>query len=383
MKRATLVICVSLLASLAVAGEPVSVYQREDGLYVRSELDADNYLVRKVELGNNGKAGNQVVNFAGARVVPRSGDFVLNHGYLISDERDDIAPIKFNGTYIGANHGANFGVQIRNTGVSKADIGSLWLDGDGTSFTLLSAGSGSATFLSESDKPWAYKVEAVGFLKPRAGGPAIAVDSQQRAQIYPSVRRVSLSVDPATPVDELSPTDKLDVSETYDILTPGTGDRAATVEIRYSFHSTSTTINTKVTALTELEGFSIGGVQAAPLNGIGSPLMQKVKGSARFAGWQDISGTVELQRIPTQGASEMSQKSGNSSLVFGLTVGIEKALLNGKRVGPAPVALLSAAKKQYPIAIEPGTGDFNGVLHAGDVVEVQAYRRYWVGDNEK
>lgn len=369
-----------LLASFAIADDRIGVYQGDDVIYIRSHFGAGNYLMRKVDLGNNRKTGNQVVNFAGARVVPGSGEVVLDRGYLISDERDDIAPIKFNGTYIGANHGANFGVQIRSAGVSKADIGSLWFDADGTSFTLISAGVGSATFISIADKPWNYKVEAVGFLKPQAGGPAIAVDSQRRTQIYPSVRRVSLSVTPVS--HEFSTTDKLDVSEAYDILTPGTGDRAATVEIRYSFHGTSTTISTKVTAFAELDGFSIGGVQAAPLNGTGSPLLQKVQGSADYADWTDISGSVKLKRIPAAGASMMSQKSGNGSLVFGLTVGIEKALINGKSVGSAPAVLLSGAKKQYPIAVEPGADGFSGTLHVGDVVEVLAYRRYWAGDNE-
>jgi hypothetical protein len=77
---------------------------------------------------------------------------------------------------------------------------------------------------------------------------------------------------------------------------------------------------------------------------------------------------------------ESSQRVVGAPLKFGLSVGVNKVTLNGKVIKPAGVVDISEPRKQYPIAIEPRSGGFNGELHPGDVVEVVAHRRYWAGD---
>jgi len=376
-----------MLSSFACASERTEVSVSGDFVYVRSDFGTNRYLIRKIDLGKKATSRNQVVNFSGARIVSSVGNVAFDRGYVVSDEKDDATPIQFNGTHIGANHGANFGVQVPTNNLSGSDIGSRWVDGEGATFTLISAIAGeSATFLSnppKDDRPWDYKISAFSYLKPESGGSPISTSSQRLVQIYPSVRRVSLSVDPLNLSDDgFKPVDRLDVKEVYDIFRPNSDDRAAQVEVLYSFVGISTQVYTKVTAYGDLEHFSMGGVQAGPLNHWKSSLMQKITGSEQFASWQDITGLGPFQRIPVAGVSEMSQKSSYGSLLYGLSVGVSKAAVDGQAVSPTQAVMLSAAKKQYPIGIEPYSGGFSGTMHKGDVAEVWGYRRYWAGDEE-
>ncbi|WP_448645404.1 hypothetical protein [Pseudomonas mediterranea] len=361
----------------------LEISQSSDAVYIKSGLPNGGYLRRALKLGTDSPSRNQVVNFAGGEFVssPSLGGYVSR----ISPESDDAAPVKFGGYYIGANHGAYYGVQISAPKVKILDVGSKWIDQEGTPFTMIEAVAGkSATFLSDSRGDagsWNYKGKVVGDLTPVAGGLAIETSSQFRVQIYPAVRRVSLSIDTIIPMaGKTKIVDAVSIKEVYEILRPGSEERVAQVEITYSFTRYETDVYTKVTSFSELQDFSMSGVQAGPLNGSPDSLMQKVSGGATLSGWTSMKLWSGTQRIPTTGALQMSQKSTDGKQRFGLTIGVSKALINGKPVGPAPVVMISSAKKQYPIAIEPGAGGFSGTLYPGDVAEVYAYRQYWLGD---
>lgn len=372
-----------LLFGCSAAACDLEISQASDAIYIKSSLQNGGYLRRTLKLGTESPGKNQVVNFAGGEFVssPSAGGYVSR----VSPENDDAAPLKFGGYYIGANHGAYYGVQVSTSKVTTSEVGSKWTDQEGTPFTMIEAVAGkSATFLSDSlggSGSWNYKVKAVGDLAPVSGGLAIETSSQARVQIYPAVRRVSLSIDTVLPIaGKTKIVDALSIKEVYEVLRPASEDSVARVEITYSFSRYETGVYTKITSLSELHDFSMSGVQAGPLNGTVDSLMQKVSGGAKLSGWTSMKLWSGTQRIPTTGASQMSQKSTDGKQKFGLTIGVTKAMINGRSVGPVPVAMISAARKQYPIAIEPGAGGFSGALYPGDVAEVYAYRQYWIGD---
>lgn len=383
MKKYFLWLYIFIFGHESVAGD-LKISQAADVVRIASKIDDKSHLLRGIKLGAESFSGNQVVNFAGAK-ISSSVWLVEDHVSNLSSEADDATPIKFNGTYIGANHGAYFGVQVPFGDASESHIGSLWNDQEGSRFAIVGVSPGkTSTFLSvipSEGSTWEYKAIAVGRLTAISNGSWIETSSQRRVQIYPAVRRLSLSIGSELPkAGKSKSVSELNVNEVYDILKPASKESVARMEVTYRFLNAETLVYTKVTALEELHDFSMGGVQAAPLNGPADSLMQKVTGGASLSEWTSMESWTGTQRIPTAGASQMSQKSTDGKQKFGLTVGVSKALINGEPVGPAPVVMISAAKKQYPVAIEPGAGGFSGTLYPGDVAEVYAYRQYWLGD---
>ena len=65
-------------------------------------------IIQRMTLGRSDEFSNDAVNFSGAKVVLKTkvGDDVsaFASGLLLASQTDDIAPLKYNGTYIGANH---------------------------------------------------------------------------------------------------------------------------------------------------------------------------------------------------------------------------------------------------------------------------------------
>ncbi|MCF4994212.1 hypothetical protein GIW70_19965 [Pseudomonas syringae] len=395
MKRVLTAVGILVLASFACANERTDASISGGSVYIRSDFGINRYLIRKMDLGKKTKEGNQVVNFAGARIVSSDGDVPFNRGYAVSDERDDIAPLRFNGTFIGANHGALFGVSLDapNHGLSRKDVGTTMKDAEGTTFAVVEVnGPNSLTVLSEpqsSGRAWDFKLAVAGSLKATSGKRKVLFTEQKVSQIYPSVRRVSVNVNSDKRLVEgagFEPVSKLEIVEVYELLNPlrflpgkrkGVSRSEAKVTVRYKFSGNTTEVNTRVVALDKLHSFAMSGVQAGPLNYSSSALMQKIDGSTDYADWTDITAANGIQRIPVDGSVSMSQKVARDTLRFGLTIGVNQAKINGKAVGESGLVELSAAKKQYPVALEPGAGGFSGTLKPGDVAEVSAYRRYW------
>jgi hypothetical protein len=143
--------------------------------------------------------------------------------------------------------------------------------------------------------------------------------------------------------------------------------------VRYTFVGNTTLVQTTIKARQQLYGFSMAGTQAGPLNYLNARLLQRVKNGDRLSAWTDITEAPAAVRVHTANM-QSSQKVAWNSYKFGQTIGITSATINGRKVSTANVVDLSAARKQYPIAIEGVT------LKPGDVVKVSAYRHYWPGD---
>jgi hypothetical protein len=379
MKRYGVALWVLLGVSLAAQGKPTTeVAMIGDAVFVRSEFGINRYLIRKVDLRSKGR-GNEVVNFAGARIVSADGDVPFERGFPIAQEQDDATPLKFNGTYIGANHGAFVGIRLPCHNCSKLP-GSRWKDAEGTGFEVVSADDESVTIVSdEKGKPgtWSLKLNAAGNLFQVGGVRVLRTENQQRDQVYPSVRRMSVSVGGGligALSEKYQPASQVEISEEYKLISPLRGrDQVATVKVRYVLHGLRTDVYTEVKALSTLHSFSMGGVQAGAINFQGGRLEQMVNSGAMLSDWTDRTDSNQSLRVNTD-ETVASQRTVGGVFTYGQTVGVISATINGQEAPPAHRVDVSAARKLYPIAIEGIT------LNPGDVVRVKAYRSYWPGE---
>ncbi|MEN6302360.1 MAG: hypothetical protein ABFD96_06525, partial [Armatimonadia bacterium] len=134
-----------LLAQWAAGGAAVAqppagrlqVVKEGERVYVRSSFSPTHEVVVVV-----GKGINRQINFEKTVLVPmvagaKADD--LTNSQLIHGNGDDSTPWNLNGTYIGANHGCSDSrvITCENHGLTRADLGSEWVDGAGTKFYVL------------------------------------------------------------------------------------------------------------------------------------------------------------------------------------------------------------------------------------------------------
>lgn len=380
-----LLICgvIALLGSTSVLAESeTEASMTGDSVFIRSSFGTNRYLLRKIDLSDPA-LGNQVVNYGGARIVPTNGQLPFARGFLVSAERDEAVPLKFNGTYIGANHGAFFGVALPVG--SAVRIGSEWTDQAGVAFRVVFLDQGVATFISSEQGAsgrWKFNTVIAGDLTEAGTGERLSSKGQSRAQIYPSVRRVSISVNsdrhqPLT--EEFKAVSSVSVDEVYDVLSPTTERSVmARVSVSYVFQGSGTTMQTTVRALQDLHGFSLAGAQIYPLNASGTDLLQRVESGGQLSSWTAMRKAGVAMRIPSR-LHSASQRIEMGSFQFGHSAVVRSAALNGKPLPLVERVDVSAVHKQYLMAVEGGAGGFSGDLRAGDVVTVSAYRSYWTG----
>jgi len=107
--------------------------------YIRTKFSDTHDLVQQVRYGTSTVWSNNVVNPWSVRTIPKSTakDGVIaafSSGTILASQGDDAAPLHYNGTYIGANHGAYIvhEVTVNAHGKTYADVGSRWTQGANT-----------------------------------------------------------------------------------------------------------------------------------------------------------------------------------------------------------------------------------------------------------
>ena len=122
------------------------IIKNGSNVYIRTEWDAANDLVQKVLMSGSPYGLNNVVNFDGVRIHPKSTTdakpaFVSSQRALwLAAQGDDAAPARYNGTTSGGNHGPYVIKQITAAAHGKttaADIGSEWTDEAGLKWYLM------------------------------------------------------------------------------------------------------------------------------------------------------------------------------------------------------------------------------------------------------
>lgn len=272
------------------------VLKSGDLVYLRSPFSPSSDLLLTTGFG-----ANRQISFLQAHLVPRSAKMdpsQIAEGVLIHKTSDDSTPWHLNGTYIGGNHGCADAIAIHSPdhGLGLSDTGSGWMDGAGVCFHVLGVPDRcTVEVLSENrgeGAVWKFCTEVSGTRLDRLSGSgpaALAVESQKRIQIVPSLRvlRQEFLADGATPLRDGEPAECafLDLAEEHELVNPGevlgsllrrpgakpdylAAGIGAVLRNRIVYRCRpdgSTMVETNSEALQEFEMGHMGFVQAAPL----------------------------------------------------------------------------------------------------------------------
>lgn len=191
------------------------VYINSGFAYVRYPWSTTQDAVQMVRLTGTDPLLNSPVDMFGVRVIPiatahsaasvASAFAAATGASIIAVQSDSIAPLNYNGTFIGANHGAFVAHQVTATGHGKtaADIGSEWNGPGGRKFYIFRIVSANALWLVSSNsgtaEKWVfYTTLLTGQTLTHSSGAASATDivvtGDVLSQLMPCLSRRSLTV---------------------------------------------------------------------------------------------------------------------------------------------------------------------------------------------
>lgn len=416
--------------------EALAVVRYNDALYVRASFSDTQDIIQRINLTNAAAAaaftGNDVVNHQGARLAAKAtADTVAawSAGTIYHATGDDAAPLNYNGTYIGANHGPYIAREVTAAGHGKtvADVGAEYQDGAAVSwFIMRIVDANKLWVVSENSKTypdWAggFTLAITGNLTHVSGGTntsGITVSSSTGAQLYPCVkgRAVSVYLNGTTKItaDGTYSCATVDIAEIYKITNPASvlehvkasvggatqpdflhADVEEDVErsILYRFaENGSCSIVDAPLALNPLTMGFYGGTQAGALTYTGKELWQYIPrvnakvGTVKtwnFKTAERIDGTFEELHLlsadwedvnnPPDRMAQLVKSAG--AYQFGLMVGYSPVRGVGVKAFRKTLVndalFLSAIRKQYPKAVNIGPID------AGDFFEITAFRSYF------
>jgi len=408
---------------------PLLIERVGDDIYIRSSFDSTHDLVQKVSL--SGGAGG-TVNVMGAKKMPVIAEGAIGgwtNGVLLVSQGDDTAPLQYNNTYIGANHGASFVKEVTATAHGKAvqDVGSEWTDSASRKWYLLKiVDANKLWFLSENlavYPAWSFAATITGSTLTHSVGAtntgAITVASFVTTRLYPALQGQTAKVllDGITEVsaDGLYRCMTLDVVNSYTIPNPadvieflktqtGSSTQPSFVDIsidadvrrtttyRYAENGSSNIVDS-VQVLQPITLNYFGATQAGPLAYSGKQLWQyiprvnPVVGGIKtwdFKAQENISGSFEVLNFGTSTWSDANNPPDRMAQIvktagvpeFGLMVGYSPLRSVGvpalRKTLVSNACFLSSNRKQYPRAIDVG-----GLLPVGSYFEIIAFRSYW------
>lgn len=229
----------------AAAADPGKGVAIESGFaYYRYAWSATLDAVQRIKLTGGAADANNPVDFFGVKTIPISTANTATAlisafmaGTVISNQGDSVAPLNYNNTYIGANHGASQVHQITAVGHGKtsADIGSEWNGPSGRKYYIIRIVSADTLWMLPSNTgtaaQWNFYAASVGvFTFTHSAGAAntasISCTADAAAtQLLPALSRRSLfmlidgaAVSPTTQAWYLP--GRFQIRETYSIYSP-------------------------------------------------------------------------------------------------------------------------------------------------------------------
>ena len=195
----TLLIVPATYAETANESYPMEVSLQGNDLYIKTPYDDTKSLVQKVEdvTADANRDGNAVVDFDVAWLASKTGDDWADYSVgqaLTAETMDGPSPFWINDTYIGANHGDNHASYIISMGHGKtaADIGTKWVDGNGTEWVLFCVrNENRLEFMpaSAANRPKYIQPRTDGTLTAADdSGASIAYTASDNRQLFPSIR---------------------------------------------------------------------------------------------------------------------------------------------------------------------------------------------------
>ena len=177
---------------------------------------------------------NSPVDFRLAALCDKAHTDIWHADRVLAFSTDECPPIVVNGEDIGGNHGWPCCVRIvaPSHGLCENDVGSLWRDESGLSFTLIRVENGGTLLLLSdnigSDSSFRFADRVAGCLTPIDGGLKTIVPARQegRVQLTPAIRHIRRAVlylkdgRAAELASEVKGCDSLKIKETYDVMDP-------------------------------------------------------------------------------------------------------------------------------------------------------------------
>jgi hypothetical protein len=400
-------------------------------VYISSAFDSEYTLIQKLSMSSG---ENEIFDFVGSARVKNAVNNPLDipgsysAGQIIAVQIDDSAPVRYNGTYIGSNHGAYIGAKVKSSshGMGVINIGSQWSDSLGYRYTLNKViDQNWLEFISDnigSGESWVYVKPSIGgkMVRQDRTERVLVVESSETSQVLKSIggRKIDLLVDGVKVInDGVYTASSVKFVESYRILNPeriaenaryGFGrqvkpefedssyDVARVVSYDFAANG-SCVISDHLEFLSSLNINYTGSVQAFPLPEVSGQIIQYVPGvrpvvvsgkAYDFAGGvpsssinKEMHFTKSTWADPNNPPSRMMQISEAASVPeYGVTIGYSPAHHNGIPVRRSTLvndaAFISANKKQYPKAYGEDGAD-GGFMRAGTFLDTIAFRSVW------
>jgi len=419
---------------------PMSVTKSGNNLYIRAKFTSTLDIIQLVVMATGTAFTNDTVNVVGARTCDNtlsktSNVEAWNTGTVLAVQGDSSAPIKYNGTYIGGNHGAFVVKEITATGHGKTvvDVGSEWVDGLPRKWYLMRVvDANKLWFISENlsvAPAWSFSSTLTGSTLTHSADAtntgAITVVSSVSTQLWPALqsqtKKIMLDGITELTVDGTYLCTTLDIVNSYTIpnvaavltyvrsLVGGATqpsfidssiapDVSRCITYRYAENGSCTIIDS-VRNYNQLTLDYFGGTQAEPLEYTGKQLWQYIPRVSPIVGtiktWdfinqENIGGTFEALTIglskftdvnnPPDRMAQIVKTAGVSN--FGMMIGFSPVRSVGlpatRKTLISESNLVSAIRKQYLKALNGGGSAFTGnVLPVNSVYDIVAYRAYW------
>lgn len=410
------------------------VYLDGTYVYIRTSFDANNDLVQKVLYNQKNKWNNNIVNPSQIKTIPKATArnnliSAYNSGVLIVTQGDDAAPLHYNNTYIGGNHGAFVVHQISANahGKTYTDVGSKWSNGS-LNFTLIRIlDSNTLWFVSDNlgtNEKWAYNITSLTgstltHVSSATQTTSINVSADLITQLTCAINNHSIKIisNKYNQIQDIGlyEVDSIEIIDSYDVMNVpaivsylqnkvGTAieqefnndsiksDMRVSVAYRYVVNGSST-INTQIHAKSSVNFTFAGLTQALPLEFSGKNLLQyvpkvnSITGASKvwnFANIENITTTIDsinflknnwidsldppdkMAQILVNGADkEVGQVIG-----YSLDRGVTKPSI---RANTNDAGFVYTSRKMYPKAII-GNVYQNNIIPVNTVINSIAYR---------
>jgi len=316
------------------------VYLDGTYVYIRTGFDANTDLVQKVLYNQKNKWNNNIVNPSQIKTIPKATArnnliSAYNSGVLIVTQGDDAAPLHYNNTYIGGNHGAFVVHQISANahGKTYTDVGSKWSNGS-LNFTLIRIlDSNTLWFVSDNlgtNEKWAYNITSLtgNTLTHVSSATQIAsinISADLITQLTCAINNHSIKIisNKYNQIQDIGlyEVDSIEIIDSYDVMNVpaivsylqnkvGTAieqefnndsiksDMRVSVTYRYVVNGSST-INTQIHAKSSVNFTFAGLTQALPLEFSGKNLLQYVPKVNSITGASKVWNFANIENITT------------------------------------------------------------------------------------
>lgn len=405
--------------------------------YIRTAYNATLDLVQKVRYGTNATWSNNVINPWEVRTIPKSTAkdstiAAFSTGSLLVAQGDDAAPLHYNGTYIGANHGAFVvhEVTVNAHGKTYADVGSRWTQGANT-FTIVRIVDANKLWLVSQNigtNYWQFVTSSLtgltlthstGATNTSSFTPSADTQTQLISAVNNHTKRIIVDgFRDITAINAVYDVLSVEFIDTYDVMNPpailsylqshtGTtteqplsnnaiaSDMGVAVSYRYSFNG-ACVVNTQLVSKSALNFTFAGFTQAMVANFTGKTLLQYVNKTGpivgpsktwNFANVEDITTTIDsINFLKANWADALNPPDRMAQIVkngstkeFGHVVGY--SLVRGiskpsVRQATNDAGFVHTTRKMYPKALTANVyaAQPNGLMPSGTVINNVSYR---------